>query len=124
MYEKYLFNKLYYFQYYINFLNVCYELWLSQLLFTSLMFSSCYVNIIFVFTIYIYFCLFTLCMFKYLIVFLKSCAPGYVRRQQGSWLGQCYKEDTEVCPIGMYGSPPRGIPCRHCPCPLTSSGNQ
>ncbi|XP_029344965.1 basement membrane-specific heparan sulfate proteoglycan core protein isoform X9 [Acyrthosiphon pisum] len=54
----------------------------------------------------------------------ESCAPGYVRRQQGSWLGQCYKEDTEVCPIGMYGSPPRGIPCRHCPCPLTSSGNQ
>ncbi|XP_060879809.1 basement membrane-specific heparan sulfate proteoglycan core protein isoform X8 [Metopolophium dirhodum] len=54
----------------------------------------------------------------------ESCAPGYVRRQQGSWLGQCYKEDTEVCPIGMYGSPPRGVPCRHCPCPLTSSGNQ
>ncbi|XP_050052982.1 basement membrane-specific heparan sulfate proteoglycan core protein-like isoform X1 [Aphis gossypii] len=54
----------------------------------------------------------------------ESCAPGYVRRQQGSWLGQCYKEETEVCPTGMYGSPLRGIPCRHCPCPLTSSGNQ
>ncbi|XP_025416415.1 basement membrane-specific heparan sulfate proteoglycan core protein isoform X4 [Sipha flava] len=54
----------------------------------------------------------------------ESCAPGYIRRQQGSWLGQCYKEVLEICPTGMYGDPSRGIPCKHCPCPLTSSGNQ
>lgn len=56
--------------------------------------------------------------------YLKSCAPGYIRRQQGSWLGQCYKEVIENCPTGTYGDPTRGIPCRHCPCPLTSNGNQ
>lgn len=54
----------------------------------------------------------------------QSCAPGYVRRQQGSWLGQCYKEIIESCPKGMYGDPSRGIPCKACPCPLVSSSNQ
>ncbi|XP_050533162.1 basement membrane-specific heparan sulfate proteoglycan core protein-like isoform X14 [Daktulosphaira vitifoliae] len=53
----------------------------------------------------------------------ESCAPGYVRVQQGSWLGQCVKEEP-VCSTGTYGDPLRGIPCRLCPCPLTSPGNQ
>ncbi|XP_017768750.1 PREDICTED: basement membrane-specific heparan sulfate proteoglycan core protein-like isoform X5 [Nicrophorus vespilloides] len=53
----------------------------------------------------------------------ESCAAGYSRHQSGPWLGKCHKE-PENCPAGYYGDPSRGIDCKICPCPLTSSGNQ
>lgn len=35
----------------------------------------------------------------------------------------CSRE-PETCAIGEYGDPSRGVPCRACPCPLTSPPNQ
>lgn len=52
----------------------------------------------------------------------ESCAHGYVRQQTGAWLGRCVP-DEEPCRPGTYGNPSRGIACKPCPCPLTTSGN-
>ncbi|CAL7942482.1 unnamed protein product [Xylocopa violacea] len=54
----------------------------------------------------------------------EQCAPGYLRRESGPWLGQCYRDERESCPPGYYGDPPRNIPCQLCPCPLTNPSNQ
>ncbi|XP_058809308.1 basement membrane-specific heparan sulfate proteoglycan core protein-like isoform X2 [Phymastichus coffea] len=51
----------------------------------------------------------------------ENCAPGYVRRKSGRWLGQCYREapsQIQSCPRGYYGDPSRGIQCEACPCPI------
>ncbi|XP_061934442.1 basement membrane-specific heparan sulfate proteoglycan core protein isoform X27 [Apis cerana] len=53
----------------------------------------------------------------------EQCAPGYLRRQSGPWLGQCYR-DEPPCSSGYYGDPSRNIPCQMCPCPLTNPSNQ
>ncbi|XP_014478060.1 PREDICTED: basement membrane-specific heparan sulfate proteoglycan core protein isoform X5 [Dinoponera quadriceps] len=53
----------------------------------------------------------------------EHCAPGYLRRENGPWLGQCYR-DEPPCPPGYYGDPSRNIPCQICPCPLTNPSNQ
>ncbi|XP_018057777.1 PREDICTED: basement membrane-specific heparan sulfate proteoglycan core protein isoform X9 [Atta colombica] len=53
----------------------------------------------------------------------EHCAPGYLRRESGPWLGQCYR-DEPPCPPGYYGDPSRNIPCQICPCPLTNPSNQ
>ncbi|XP_032663569.1 basement membrane-specific heparan sulfate proteoglycan core protein-like isoform X7 [Odontomachus brunneus] len=53
----------------------------------------------------------------------EQCAPGYLRRENGPWLGQCYR-DEPPCPPGYYGDPSRNIPCQICPCPLTNPSNQ
>ncbi|XP_017764583.1 PREDICTED: basement membrane-specific heparan sulfate proteoglycan core protein-like isoform X4 [Eufriesea mexicana] len=53
----------------------------------------------------------------------EQCAPGYLRRESGSWLGQCYR-DEPPCPAGYYGDPSRNIVCQMCPCPLTNPSNQ
>ncbi|XP_039313929.1 basement membrane-specific heparan sulfate proteoglycan core protein isoform X5 [Solenopsis invicta] len=53
----------------------------------------------------------------------EHCAPGYLRRESGPWLGQCYR-DEPPCPPGYYGDPSRNIPCQTCPCPLTNPSNQ
>ncbi|XP_076237238.1 basement membrane-specific heparan sulfate proteoglycan core protein-like isoform X3 [Calliopsis andreniformis] len=53
----------------------------------------------------------------------EECAPGYLRREKGPWLGQCYR-DEQPCPPGYYGNPSRNIPCQVCPCPLTNPSNQ
>ncbi|XP_034945971.1 basement membrane-specific heparan sulfate proteoglycan core protein isoform X4 [Chelonus insularis] len=53
----------------------------------------------------------------------EHCAPGYLRRKSGSWLGECYS-DKPPCPPGYYGDPSRNIPCAVCPCPLTNPANQ
>ncbi|XP_054009839.1 basement membrane-specific heparan sulfate proteoglycan core protein-like isoform X3 [Hylaeus anthracinus] len=53
----------------------------------------------------------------------EQCAPGYLRRKSGPWLGQCYR-DEQPCPPGYYGDPSRNIPCQVCPCPLTNPSNQ
>ncbi|XP_025163883.1 basement membrane-specific heparan sulfate proteoglycan core protein [Harpegnathos saltator] len=53
----------------------------------------------------------------------EHCAPGYLRRENGPWLGQCYR-DEPPCPPGNYGDPSRNIPCQICPCPLTNPSNQ
>ncbi|XP_076378245.1 terribly reduced optic lobes isoform X1 [Megalopta genalis] len=53
----------------------------------------------------------------------EQCAPGYLRRETGPWLGQCYR-DEQACPPGYYGDPSRNIPCQVCPCPLTNPSNQ
>ncbi|XP_076180736.1 terribly reduced optic lobes isoform X6 [Ptiloglossa arizonensis] len=53
----------------------------------------------------------------------EQCAPGYLRRNSGPWLGQCYR-DEPPCPPGYYGDPPRNIPCEVCPCPLANPSNQ
>lgn len=52
----------------------------------------------------------------------EKCSNGYTRQQTGAWLGRCVSE-VEPCKPGTYGDPFRGIPCRQCPCPLTTSGN-
>lgn len=52
----------------------------------------------------------------------ESCAHGFVRQNTGSWLGRCVP-DAEPCRPGTYGDPFRGIICRECPCPLTTTGN-
>ncbi|XP_076631096.1 terribly reduced optic lobes isoform X1 [Colletes latitarsis] len=53
----------------------------------------------------------------------QQCAPGFLRRESGPWLGQCYR-DEQPCPPGYYGDPMRNIPCQVCPCPLTNPSNQ
>ncbi|XP_018343829.1 PREDICTED: basement membrane-specific heparan sulfate proteoglycan core protein isoform X5 [Trachymyrmex septentrionalis] len=53
----------------------------------------------------------------------EHCAPGYLRRESGPWLGQCYR-DEPPCPPGYYGDPSRNIACQICPCPLTNPSNQ
>ncbi|XP_014607947.1 PREDICTED: basement membrane-specific heparan sulfate proteoglycan core protein isoform X7 [Polistes canadensis] len=53
----------------------------------------------------------------------ESCAPGYLRRESGLWLGQCYRDEAPCAP-GYYGDPSRNIPCQLCPCPLTNPSNQ
>lgn len=53
----------------------------------------------------------------------EQCAPEYLRRQSGPWLGQCYR-DEPPCSSGYYGDPSRNIPCQMCPCPLTNPSNQ
>ncbi|XP_076230657.1 terribly reduced optic lobes isoform X13 [Nomia melanderi] len=53
----------------------------------------------------------------------EQCAPGFLRRETGPWLGQCY-QDEQPCPPGYYGDPSRNIPCQVCPCPLTNPSNQ
>ncbi|XP_065349472.1 basement membrane-specific heparan sulfate proteoglycan core protein isoform X5 [Cloeon dipterum] len=50
----------------------------------------------------------------------ENCAPGFVRRQGGSWLGNCVEESFEPCPVGYYGDPASGIPCQPCMCPGSS----
>ncbi|XP_055304959.1 basement membrane-specific heparan sulfate proteoglycan core protein isoform X6 [Sitodiplosis mosellana] len=52
----------------------------------------------------------------------ESCAPGYTRQESGAWLGRCIR-DEEPCQPGTYGDPYRKIPCKPCPCPSTTSGN-
>lgn len=52
----------------------------------------------------------------------EACAHGYTRQQTGAWLGRCVREE-EPCKPGQYGDPKRGFPCKVCPCPLTTSGN-
>ncbi|XP_055305941.1 basement membrane-specific heparan sulfate proteoglycan core protein-like isoform X2 [Sitodiplosis mosellana] len=52
----------------------------------------------------------------------ESCAPGYTRQENGAWLGRCIR-DEEPCQPGNYGDPYRQIPCKPCPCPSTTSGN-
>lgn len=64
-----------------------------------------------------------ICPTGYMGYSCEKCAPGYVRRRQGSWLGVCVPEEPETCPDGTFGNPSRGIPCRPCPCPYTSGGN-
>ncbi|XP_034185288.1 terribly reduced optic lobes isoform X2 [Osmia lignaria lignaria] len=54
----------------------------------------------------------------------EECAPGYLRRKTGLWLGQCYRDEPVDCPPGYYGDPSRNIPCKACPCPLTNPSNQ
>ncbi|XP_029051246.2 basement membrane-specific heparan sulfate proteoglycan core protein isoform X2 [Osmia bicornis bicornis] len=54
----------------------------------------------------------------------EECAPGYLRRKTGLWLGQCYRDEPIDCPPGYYGDPSRNIPCKACPCPLTNPSNQ
>ncbi|XP_076684002.1 terribly reduced optic lobes isoform X2 [Andrena cerasifolii] len=53
----------------------------------------------------------------------EQCAPGFLRRETGPWLGQCYR-DEPPCPPGYYGDPSRNIPCQVCPCPQTTPSNQ
>ncbi|KAI4497448.1 hypothetical protein M0802_007459 [Mischocyttarus mexicanus] len=53
----------------------------------------------------------------------ENCAPGYLRRESGLWLGQCYRDEPPCAP-GYYGDPSRNIPCQLCPCPLTNPSNQ
>ncbi|XP_048508165.1 basement membrane-specific heparan sulfate proteoglycan core protein isoform X9 [Athalia rosae] len=53
----------------------------------------------------------------------EHCASGYLRRESGPWLGQCYKDEVP-CQPGYYGDPSRNIPCQICPCPLTTPSNQ
>ncbi|XP_063983584.1 basement membrane-specific heparan sulfate proteoglycan core protein-like isoform X16 [Diachasmimorpha longicaudata] len=53
----------------------------------------------------------------------QSCAPGFLRRSGGLWLGECYR-DEPPCPPGYYGDPSRNIECKLCPCPLTNPANQ
>nr|XP_050845973.1 basement membrane-specific heparan sulfate proteoglycan core protein isoform X24 [Vespula vulgaris] len=53
----------------------------------------------------------------------ENCAPGFLRRESGPWLGQCYRDDPPCAP-GYYGDPSRNIPCQLCPCPLTNPSNQ
>ncbi|XP_035741558.1 basement membrane-specific heparan sulfate proteoglycan core protein-like isoform X32 [Vespa mandarinia] len=53
----------------------------------------------------------------------ENCASGYLRRETGPWLGQCYRDDPPCAP-GYYGDPSRNIPCQLCPCPLTNPSNQ
>ncbi|KAI5699533.1 hypothetical protein M8J75_004395 [Diaphorina citri] len=53
----------------------------------------------------------------------EECAPGFIRKTQGPWLGQCRRDDIG-CPVGTYGDPSRNIPCQECPCPLTTPSNQ
>ncbi|XP_024936745.1 basement membrane-specific heparan sulfate proteoglycan core protein [Cephus cinctus] len=53
----------------------------------------------------------------------EHCAPGFLRRESGPWLGQCYR-DEPPCPPGYYGDPSRNIACEVCPCPLTNPSNQ
>ncbi|KAM7349812.1 terribly reduced optic lobes isoform 24-T24 [Cochliomyia hominivorax] len=53
----------------------------------------------------------------------ESCAPGYVRQPGGPWLGRCVRFTPEPCPVGTYGDPRRGIPCRECPCPQAGANN-
>ncbi|KAK2578017.1 hypothetical protein KPH14_008439 [Odynerus spinipes] len=53
----------------------------------------------------------------------EHCAPGYLRRESGPWLGQCYRDEPPCAP-GYYGDPSRNIPCQLCPCPLTNPSNQ
>lgn len=52
----------------------------------------------------------------------ESCAHGFVRQQTGAWLGRCIPVE-EPCRPGTYGDPFRGVICKECPCPLTTSGN-
>ncbi|XP_076397846.1 terribly reduced optic lobes isoform X10 [Megachile rotundata] len=55
----------------------------------------------------------------------EDCAPGYLRRKTGPWLGQCYRDEPpKDCPPGYFGDPARNIPCQVCPCPLTNPSNQ
>ncbi|KAK0088927.1 hypothetical protein PV326_004677, partial [Microctonus aethiopoides] len=54
----------------------------------------------------------------------EHCAPGYLRRKSGSWLGDCYRDEPRSCPPGYYGDPSRNIECSICPCPLTNPSNQ
>ncbi|XP_015437459.1 PREDICTED: basement membrane-specific heparan sulfate proteoglycan core protein [Dufourea novaeangliae] len=53
----------------------------------------------------------------------EQCAPGYLRRESGPWLGQCYRDEGPCAP-GYYGDPSRNIQCQVCPCPLTNPSNQ
>ncbi|XP_043503640.1 basement membrane-specific heparan sulfate proteoglycan core protein isoform X1 [Polistes fuscatus] len=53
----------------------------------------------------------------------ENCASGYLRRESGLWLGQCYRDEAPCAP-GYYGDPSRNIPCQLCPCPLTNPSNQ
>ncbi|BET02654.1 LamB [Nesidiocoris tenuis] len=51
----------------------------------------------------------------------EECEPGFVLiRQPGAFLGVCSDKPVGPCPSGSYGAPERGIPCRPCPCPLSS----
>ncbi|CAG9863069.1 unnamed protein product [Phyllotreta striolata] len=50
----------------------------------------------------------------------ERCSEGYVRQNNGPWLGLCVKEPT-TCPRGMYND---GRECQPCPCPLTDASNQ
>ncbi|CAB3365825.1 Hypothetical predicted protein [Cloeon dipterum] len=50
----------------------------------------------------------------------ENCSPGFVRRQGGSWLGNCVEESVEPCQVGYYGDPASGIPCQPCMCPGSS----
>lgn len=52
----------------------------------------------------------------------ESCDIGYVRENNGVWLGSCRKEVRD-CRDGTYGDPANGIPCRDCPCPLVGGQN-
>ncbi|XP_066593540.1 basement membrane-specific heparan sulfate proteoglycan core protein [Prorops nasuta] len=54
----------------------------------------------------------------------EHCAPGFLRRENGPWLGQCYRDEPQSCPPGYYGDPSRNIRCLICPCPLTNPANQ
>ncbi|XP_059491072.1 basement membrane-specific heparan sulfate proteoglycan core protein isoform X8 [Neocloeon triangulifer] len=47
----------------------------------------------------------------------ENCAPGFIRRQGGSWLGNCIEPPVEPCPPGYYGDPSNGIACQPCMCP-------
>lgn len=51
----------------------------------------------------------------------ENCAHGYVRQKTGPWLGRC-APDAEPCRPGTYGDPFNGVPCRECPCPLSTDG--
>lgn len=64
------------------------------------------------------------CPVGYVGLSCEKCAEGYVRQQTGAWLGRCVRQEHIECPPGQYGAPNRGISCRPCPCPLTTSDNQ
>jgi len=63
------------------------------------------------------------CLQGYTGLSCEHCTPGYLRRESGPWLGQCYKDEPPCLP-GHYGDPSRNIPCQICPCPLTNPSNQ
>ena len=67
----------------------------------------------------VFVCLFV-CVCDRCVAARQDCAPGYVRRPSGQYLGQCVEQAAE-CPRGEYGDPARGIPCQQCPC-LGGSG--
>ncbi|KAH9644190.1 hypothetical protein HF086_008679, partial [Spodoptera exigua] len=61
------------------------------------------------------------CPKEYVGLSCQKCASGYIRKKVGPWLGDCMPEE---CPLGTYGDPASGIPCKPCPCPLTNRENQ